>query len=65
MESMDDPFEAMRRFPHRVKNPMLRAIVTAKLEDSDADPRSIRPENERSDWIIAEPRRISDGKPDA
>ena len=65
MESIPDPYEAMKRFPHRVKNPAMRALVSTRPEEYSADPRSLQPENERSNWIIGEPRRLNDGKPDA
>jgi len=65
MESIPDPYEAMKRFPHRVKNPMMRAIVTTTPEEYDAISRTVQPENERSDWIIGDPRRLRTGKPDA
>lgn len=65
MESIPDPYEAMKRFPHRIKNPAIRALLSTRPEEYDAESRHLQPENKRSDWIIGDPRRLDDGKPDA
>jgi hypothetical protein len=65
MESIPDPYEAMCRFPHRVKNPMIRALVSTKPEEYDAIARDVQSKNNRPFQFSAPPRRLRDGKPDA
>lgn len=64
MATIPDPMEQMRRFPHRISSPLMRAIVTYQPSngDTDADPRTLRSRDSRRGVLPETPRRLNGGE---